>query len=180
MTAAHVAIKAGNTILARAANGRIYSGSVVNVLPGNDMALIKLRGFKGHAATSVSNACLAVGSTLFSLGKPHAQGDTARFGTVETMSFGRPVKYGKFGYPDAMVMRMNTQKGESADRCLTVAAGSQAWLSARFPMAMASRSTWPTRFLRQRLQAFCVPTSAVRQAGRPLPHTQAKTVRTVS
>jgi S1-C subfamily serine protease len=113
MTAAHVAIKAGNTILARAANGRIYSGSVVNVLPGNDMALIKLRGFKGHAATPVSNACLAAGSTLFSLGKPHAQGDTARFGTVETMSFGRPVKYGKFGYPDAMVMRMSTQKGES-------------------------------------------------------------------
>ena len=77
------------------------------------MALIKLRGFKGHAATPVSTACLAAGSTLFSLGKPHAQGDTARFGTVETMSFGRPVKYGKFGYPDAMVMRMSTQKGES-------------------------------------------------------------------
>ena len=113
MTAAHVAIKAGNTILARAANGRIYSGSVVSVLPSNDMALIKLRGFKGRAASPVSNACLATGSTLFSLGKPHAQGDTARFGTVETMSFGRPVKYGKFGYPDAMVMRMSTQKGES-------------------------------------------------------------------
>ena len=113
MTAAHVAVKTGNSVSARAANGRVYSGTVVNVLPENDMALIKLRGFKGHAAAPVANSCLAAGSTLFSLGKPHAQGDTARFGTVESMSFGRPVQYGKFGYPDAMVMRMNTQKGES-------------------------------------------------------------------
>ena len=113
MTAAHVAVKAGNSVSARAANGRVYSGTVVNILPENDMALIKLRGFKGRAATPVANSCLAAGSTLFSLGKPHAQGDTARFGTVESMSFGRPVQYGKFGYPDAMVMRMSTQKGES-------------------------------------------------------------------
>lgn len=113
MTAAHVAVKAGNTVSARAANGRIYSGSVVKILPGNDMALIKLRGFNGHAASPTALACFPSGATLFSLGKPHAQGDTARFGTVESMSFGRPVEYGKFGYPDAMVMRMNTQKGES-------------------------------------------------------------------
>ena len=113
MTAGHVAVKTGNLVSARAANGRIYSGSVVNILPGHDLALIKLRGFKGHSTVPVANGCLLKGATLFSLGKPHAQGDTARFGTVESMSFGRPVQYGKFGYPDAMVMRMSTQKGES-------------------------------------------------------------------
>ena len=113
MTAGHVAINTGNTVSVRAANGRVYSGSVVSVLPGNDLALIKLRSFKGHSAVPVSNGCLSKGATLFSLGKPHAQGDTARFGTVKSMSFGRPVQYGKFGYPDAMVMRMSTQKGKS-------------------------------------------------------------------
>jgi len=113
MTAGHVAVKTGNLVSARAANGRVYSGSVVEILPGHDLALIKLRGFKGHSAVPVVNGCLVKGATLFSLGKPHAQGDTARFGTVESMSFGRPVQYGKFGYPDAMVMRMSTQKGES-------------------------------------------------------------------
>ncbi len=113
MTAAHVAIKPGYSVSARAANGRVYSGTVVKTSPGNDMALIKLKGFKGHSASPVSNACLVPGTTLFSLGKPHAQGDTARFGTVESMSFGQPVHYGNFGYPDAMVMRMSTQKGES-------------------------------------------------------------------
>ena len=113
MTAGHVAVKTGNLVSARAANGRVYSGSVVGILPSHDMALIKLRGFKGHSAVPVANGCLAKGATLFSLGKPHAQGDTARFGTVESMSFGRAVQYGKFGYPDAMVMRMSTQKGES-------------------------------------------------------------------
>ena len=113
MTAAHVAVRSGNSVSARAADGRIYSGKVIKILPGSDMALIKLRGFNGHAASPTAQACFARGATLFSLGKPHAQGDTARFGTVEDMSFGRPVQYGKFGYPDAMVMRMNTQKGES-------------------------------------------------------------------
>jgi S1-C subfamily serine protease len=113
MTAAHVAVEKGNVVSARAANGRVYTGTVVDIMPTNDMALIKLRGFKGHSASPVANACLAKGSTLFSLGKPHAQGDTARFGTVDSMSFGRPVQYGKFGYPDAMVMHMSTQRGES-------------------------------------------------------------------
>jgi S1-C subfamily serine protease len=113
MTAAHVAVNAGNVVTARAANGRVYSGSVININPKNDMALIKLRGFRGHAVAPVSEPCLAQGATLFSLGKPHAQGDTARFGELQSMSFGRSVQYGKFGYPDAMVMKMNTQKGES-------------------------------------------------------------------
>jgi S1-C subfamily serine protease len=113
MTAAHVAVNKGNVVSARAANGRIYSGSVLDINPKNDMAIIKLKGFRGHAVAPVSNPCLAQGAPVFSLGKPHAQGDTARFGQIQSMSFGRSVQYGKFGYPDAMVMKMNTQKGES-------------------------------------------------------------------
>lgn len=113
LTAAHVAGAAGNEISARAANGRVYSGKVVAILPGNDMALIKLRGIAGRPVSPTGNNCLATGSMVFSLGRPHAQGDTARVGEVENMHFGRPVQYGKFGYPDAMVLKMNTQKGES-------------------------------------------------------------------
>ena len=51
MTAAHVAVHKGNSISARAANGRIYSGKVIGILPGNDMAIIKLRGYSGKAVT---------------------------------------------------------------------------------------------------------------------------------
>ena len=113
MTAAHVAVASGNVVSARAADGRIYSGKVVAIIPDNDMALIKVRGLKGNAVTPVNSTCLSPSATVFSLGKPHAQGDTARFGTLQSMSFGRAVQYGKFGYPDAMVVHMNTQKGES-------------------------------------------------------------------
>jgi S1-C subfamily serine protease len=113
MTAAHVAKKAGNTVSARAANGRLYSGTVIAILPENDMALIKLRGFSGKSVTPAGSQCVARGSMVYSLGRPHAQGDTARIGSLESMHFGRAVAYGKFGYPDAMVLRMNTQKGES-------------------------------------------------------------------
>lgn len=113
VTAAHVAVAKGNRVSARAANGRVYTGSVVDIRPGNDMALIKLRGYTGKAVTPVADNCLARGDTVFSLGKPHAQGDTARIGQLAAMHFGRAVQYGKFGYADAMVLRMSTQKGES-------------------------------------------------------------------
>ena len=113
MTAAHVAVKPGYAVQARAANGRLYTGTVVDVLPGNDMALIKLRGYAGKPAEPAANQCLASGSLVYSLGKPHEQGDTARVGNLQAMHFGRPVSYGKFGYPDAMVVHMGTQRGES-------------------------------------------------------------------
>jgi S1-C subfamily serine protease len=119
MTAAHVAVSKGNVVSARAADGRLYSGKVVNVLPGNDLALIKLKAFHGPAVMPLAQHCMNEGTPLFSLGRPHDLGDTARLGTLESMSFGRAVQYGKFGYPDAMVMRMRTQRGESGGPVFT-------------------------------------------------------------
>lgn len=117
MTAAHVAKRVGNTVQAKAANGRVYSGDVVAVKPDNDMAVIRLRGFSGKAVTPSDNQCLARGNIVYSLGRPHAQGDTARLGEFESASFGQAVHYSgndaNFGYPDAMVLRLSTQKGES-------------------------------------------------------------------
>ncbi len=113
LTAAHVAHKKDYLVSARAANGRIYSGTVIDVNPANDMALIKLRGYAGKAVTPADSSCLTRGSMVYSLGRPHASGDTARIGSLESMRFGRPVAYGKFGYPDALVVRMSTRKGES-------------------------------------------------------------------
>lgn len=113
MTAAHVAVQKGNLISARAANGRVYSGKVIAINPTNDMAVIKLRGYTGRAAQPASPACVAIKDTVFTLGRPHAQGDTARVGKLEARHFGRAVAYGKFGYPDALVLSMGTQKGES-------------------------------------------------------------------
>lgn len=113
MTAAHVAVAKGNLVTAEAADGRKYSGEVVDVAPDRDMAVLRLRSFHGVSVKPAAQACTAPGATVFSLGKPHAQGDTARFGQLESMHFGRAVRYGQFGYPDAMVLRMGTQKGES-------------------------------------------------------------------
>ncbi|MDE2385674.1 MAG: trypsin-like peptidase domain-containing protein [Alphaproteobacteria bacterium] len=113
VTAAHVAVAKGNEISARAANGRIYSGTVLALYPENDMALIKLRAFNGHSVMPAAPGCLAPGDLLYTLGKPHGGGDTARIGTLQTKHFGRPVAYGKFGYPDALVLHMGTQRGES-------------------------------------------------------------------
>lgn len=113
MTAAHVAVAKGNEISARAANGRVYSGVVVGINPTNDMAVIKLRGFNGRAAVPSTPGCLAKGDLVYTLGKPHGSGDTARVGSLEAKHFGRAVAYGKFGYPDAMVLHMGTQRGES-------------------------------------------------------------------
>ena len=57
--------------------------------------------------------CVAPNTLVFTLGRPHAQADTARIGELQGRHFGRAVAYGKFGYPDALVLKMDTQKGES-------------------------------------------------------------------
>ncbi len=113
ITAGHVAVAKGNSVEARGSEGRIYKGKVVAVQRSPDIALIKLRNFSGFPVTPAASPCITPGSALFSLGKPHAQGDTARIGELNSMSFGRPVSYNGFGYPDAMVLKMNTRKGES-------------------------------------------------------------------
>ncbi len=113
VTAAHVAVAKGNEISARAANGRIYTGTVVGIFPSNDMALVKLRSFNGHSVVPASPACTPKGSLIYTLGKPHGEGDTARIGNLQSMHFGRAVAYGNYGYPDAMVLHMGTQRGES-------------------------------------------------------------------
>lgn len=113
LTAAHVGVGKGNLVAARAANGRVYSGSVIAILPTNDMALIRLKGFAGRAVSPTAPGCVAKGDLVYTLGRPHSQGDVARVGAFEAKHFGRAVAYGKFGYPDALVLHMGTQKGES-------------------------------------------------------------------
>jgi S1-C subfamily serine protease len=113
MTAAHVGVAKGNAVSARASNGRIYSGSVIAINPANDMAVVRLKGFSGKPVTPAAPGCMAKGDLAYTLGKPHSQGDLARVGALEGKHFGRAVAYGNFGYPDALVLRMGTQKGES-------------------------------------------------------------------
>jgi S1-C subfamily serine protease len=113
VTAAHVAVAVGNEISARAADERIYTGVVRAIDRGNDLALIKLRAFNGRAAVPAAPACQAKDALVFTYGKPHGRGDTARVGSLQSMHFGKPVAYGSYGYQDAMVLHMGTQRGES-------------------------------------------------------------------
>jgi S1-C subfamily serine protease len=113
VTAGHVAVSEGFTVDARGANGRLYRGTVLAVSYSPDLALIRLSDLPGVPVTPAASPCMRLGEPVFSLGKPHAMADTARLGQVESMSFGRPVSYAEFGYPDAVVLRMSTRKGES-------------------------------------------------------------------
>jgi len=113
ITAGHVALDKGYTVDATSFDGRLYRGRVVAVSRSPDMALIQLSDFSGQPVEPAPSPCMGRREAVFSLGKPHAQGDTARIGSVESMSFGRPVSYNGFGYSDAIVLTMSTRKGES-------------------------------------------------------------------
>jgi S1-C subfamily serine protease len=113
VTAAHVAMREGSEVDARGPDGRIYSGRVVKMRAGNDVALIKLSGFSGAPVTPAARACMRRGEAVFSLGKPYRNPDIARLGKVESMTFGRTVRYRNYGYPDAMVLKLSSRKGES-------------------------------------------------------------------
>lgn len=113
VTAAHVAVAVGNEITARAANERIYTGVVSAIDRANDMALIKLRSYNGRVVVPSAPACMAKDALVFTYGKPHGKGDTQRLGSLRALHFGRAVAYGNYGYQDAMVLHMGTQRGES-------------------------------------------------------------------
>jgi S1-C subfamily serine protease len=114
LTAGHVAVAPGWRVQARGPDGQTILGEVVNVFPSNDIALIKLERSSGlSAVVPAASACMSPGDGVFSLGKPRELGDIARLGEVNSMSFGRPVSYNGFGYPDAMVLSLQTRKGES-------------------------------------------------------------------
>ncbi len=114
LTAGHVGVSPGWYVKLTGPKGRIFRGKVVDIKSDADMALIKILNPSGlKPVHPVSEPCLRPGSTVFSLGKPRERGHTARFGSVASMSFGRPVRYQGFGYKDAMVLKMQTRKGES-------------------------------------------------------------------
>ncbi len=113
ITAAHVAVAPGYRVNAKAADGRIHAGKVIATLPENDLGLVRLDDFAGKPVTPAANPCLKPGAAVFSLGRPRGGGDTARIGAVKSMHFQRSVRYGRYGYPDAMVLRMSTKRGES-------------------------------------------------------------------
>jgi S1-C subfamily serine protease len=114
ITAGHVALRDTLKVEARGPDGQLYIGKVIAIRPQNDIAMVQLRKFSaGTPVKPATQVCLKQGEPVFSLGKPHAMGDTARLGTVDSMSFGQKVAYQGFGYPDAMVLKMATRKGES-------------------------------------------------------------------
>ncbi len=114
LTAAHVGVSKGWYVKLTGPQGRIFRGTVVDIKPDSDMALIKINDASGlKPVRPIADPCLDPGATVFSLGKPRERGNTARFGSVASMSFGRPVRYQGFGYSDAMVLKMQTRKGES-------------------------------------------------------------------
>ncbi len=114
LTAGHVGVSKGWYVNVTGPKGRVFRGNVLSIRHDTDMALIKITDPVGLTpVVPVANPCLPVGGGIFSLGKPRQRTHTARFGTVAAMSFGRPVKYRSFGYNDAMVLRLQTRKGES-------------------------------------------------------------------
>lgn len=121
LTAAHVAVQPGWLVEARGPDGKNYVGRVVAVQKSSDSALVKLRDMASNArpVQPVAQPCLRRGEPIFSLGKPRRTSDTARLGEVASMSFGRPVTYKGFGYSDAMVLKLETRKGESGGPVFT-------------------------------------------------------------
>ncbi len=113
LTAGHVAVARGLKVSARAADGRIHDGKVVAVSTVPDIGLIRLSGLRAPALTPAASPCLKKGEPVFSLGRPRHGKETARVGELVSMHFSSPVRYGRFGYDDAMVLRMNTRRGES-------------------------------------------------------------------
>jgi len=114
VTAAHVGVTKNRVVIATGPQGKKYRGSVVAVQRIGDMALIKLDNPEPLTPVNpVSNPCIKPGASILSLGKPGLRRDVARVGTLSELRFGKPVRYLKYGYDEAMVLNLQTRRGES-------------------------------------------------------------------
>jgi len=114
VTAAHVGISRGWKVTATGPQGKKYSGRVVALQRIGDMALVKLdKPELLEPVSPVKDPCIVPGASIVSLGKPGLRQDIARVGTLSKLSFGKPVRYRKYGYNDAMVLKLETRRGES-------------------------------------------------------------------
>jgi len=114
VTAAHVGVAKNRMVIATGPKGKKYRGRVVAVQKIGDMALIKLDNPKPLIPVNpVTNPCIEPGTSILSLGKPGLRRDVARVGTLSELRFGKPVRYLKYGYDEAMVLNLQTRRGES-------------------------------------------------------------------
>ncbi len=114
VTAAHVGVLKNRVVVATGPQGKKYRGRVVAVQRIGDMALIKLDNPERLKPVSpVSNPCIKPGTSILSLGKPGLRRDVARVGTLSELRFSKPVRYLKYGYDEAMVLKLQTRRGES-------------------------------------------------------------------
>ncbi len=114
VTAAHVGVAKNRVVIATGPQGKKYRGRVVAVQKIGDMALIKLDDPNPLKPVSpVSSPCITPGASILSLGKPGLRRDIARVGTLSELRFGKPVRYLKYGYDEAMVLNLKTRRGES-------------------------------------------------------------------
>ena len=114
VTAAHVGLRKGALVTAIGPQGKRFSGKVVALQRIGDMALIKLNAPETLVPVRpVKNPCLAPGAAVLSLGKPGVHRDVARVGVVSKLYFKKKVRYQKYGYDEAMVLQLQTRRGES-------------------------------------------------------------------
>jgi len=114
VTAAHVGVAKNRIVIATGPKGKKYRGRVVAVQKIGDMALIKLDNARSLTPVNpVSSPCIKPGASILSLGKPGLRRDVARVGTLSELRFSKPVRYMKYGYNEAMVLNLQTRRGES-------------------------------------------------------------------
>lgn len=114
VTAAHVGLRKGALVSAIGPLGKSFSGKVVAIQRIGDMALIKLNAPENLTPVRpVATPCLVAGDSVLSLGKPGLHRDVARVGMVSKLRFSKKVRYQKYGYDEAMVLHLQTRRGES-------------------------------------------------------------------
>jgi len=114
VTAGHVGVSRGWEVIATGPHGKIFRGHVVALQRIGDMALIKLDTSELLTPViPVKDPCLIPGASVLSLGKPGLRQDVARVGSLSKLRFGKPVRYSKYGYDEAMVLKLQTRRGES-------------------------------------------------------------------
>ena len=156
VTAAHIALGTRYRAEITTVDGRVYPARIVDVDPSRELALLRIEAPPRLAAPRFADPSrLRVGDRVLAIGTPINKKGVVSVGAVARTRYPRRIQYGRYGYDDAIVLRMAVEPGHSGGPVFNMR-GELIGIIGSFALPKPGRRSGPPPE-----RAFAIPASAI-------------------
>lgn len=157
ITAAHIATSADLQARATTLDGRAHEAAILHVSPERELALLKIEPLPGLTAAQLAQEdSVREGDRVFAIGTPDNVAGVVTSGRVRQPRRPGPVRYGRYGFSDAIELSIDVSPGFSGGPVFD-RNGEMIGMMAGFGLGDTSRVPYASPSL-----GYAVPASAIR------------------